>query len=246
MGIQGGGTGSPTFYLEAKMLRTMQELQDIFRQTINQFNEVEREKQEKRLSEEFFEMWKAKAEKEEGETNVRCLRFTFKSEFDLFCDKEIESIKMFCKESKLEILISWLGWQHHGGMRRLEWGAASWPRCGVTISSLFWRIQPPSRHESTRLFYISSNMSPNICDVVMILKSIVLLISLFSYIVYIWMLIFLCLIQLIDTTIILYMSLKMKSFMWGCMVHLGQLASKIYVYLVLINASMTVFNFNRC
>ena len=104
--VRGRRHGVPNFHSEAKMLRTMQELQELFRETINTFNWIEKEKKERRLSEEFFEIWKSKAVKEEGETNVRCLRFTFKNEFDLFCDKEIESIKMFCRESKLEILIS--------------------------------------------------------------------------------------------------------------------------------------------
>ena len=88
------------------MLRTMQELQQIFQQTINDFDGVERVKQEQRLSETYYALWKTKAEKEEGETNVRCLRFNFKSDFDNFCDKEMESIRVFCRESKLEILIS--------------------------------------------------------------------------------------------------------------------------------------------
>ena len=94
-------------YPVAVMLRTMQELQTIFQQTINDFDGVERVKQEQRLSETYYALWKTKAVKEEGETNVRCLRFNFKSDFDNFCDKEMESIRVFCRESKLEILISW-------------------------------------------------------------------------------------------------------------------------------------------
>ena len=53
--------------LEVKMLRTMQELNEIFSFTINEFNSEARVKEEQRLSTLYFETWKAKAVVEEWE-----------------------------------------------------------------------------------------------------------------------------------------------------------------------------------
>ena len=49
------------------MLRTMQELNEIFSFTINEFNSEARLKEEQRLSTLYFETWKAKAVVEEWE-----------------------------------------------------------------------------------------------------------------------------------------------------------------------------------
>ena len=49
------------------MLRTMQELLELFSDTINEFNSEARVKEEQRLSTLYFETWKAKAVVEEWE-----------------------------------------------------------------------------------------------------------------------------------------------------------------------------------
>ena len=53
--------------LQLQMLRTMQELNELFCETINEFNSEARVKEEQRLSTLYFETWKAKAVVEEWE-----------------------------------------------------------------------------------------------------------------------------------------------------------------------------------
>ena len=91
------------------MLRTLEELNDLFCCTIKEFNGKAKIIEDRRLSETYFDRWKSKAEIEEMETkqmNIKILRLNLKNDFDLFCDKEIESIKIFCEESKVKILMS--------------------------------------------------------------------------------------------------------------------------------------------
>ena len=91
------------------MPRTMQELLRDFQIILNNFNEHERIQEERRLSLTYFSLWKEKSDVADDQTKnskLKRLRMNLKNDFDVFCDKEIESIKTSCKNSTAEILSS--------------------------------------------------------------------------------------------------------------------------------------------
>ena len=92
------------------MPRTLQELYWDFQKILNDFNDHERSKEERRLSMTYFSLWKSKSEIEDEETKaaskLKRLRMNLKNDFDEFCDKEIDSIKKCCKKSTTEIVSS--------------------------------------------------------------------------------------------------------------------------------------------
>ena len=99
-----------TFALVPNMPRTMQELLQDFQNILNSFNEHEKILEERRLSMTYFSLWKSKSDVADDQTknsNLKRLRMNLKNDFDVFCDKEIESIKTCCKNSTAEILSSW-------------------------------------------------------------------------------------------------------------------------------------------